>query len=539
MSWLSTAGSLAGGVGLFLLGMWMMTEGLKLSAGPQLEQMLARATRSRARGLAAGVLVTAIVQSSSAVTVATIGFVNAGLLSLSQALWVLFGTNVGTSMTGWLVAVVGLKFKIEALALPLVGLGMLLRMGGEAGRRGALGMVLAGFGVLFIGIATLQSGFAGLAADFQIPAGVGPLHTLMLVGIGVALTVLMQSSSAALAVVLTAAQGGMLSLHGAAAVVIGSNIGTTVTALIAAIGATPNARRAAAAHVLFNAITGVVALLLLPWLVEALGALADASGLARGIATELALFHTTFNLLGVLLMWPLAERLTRFLERRFRTQEEDEARPRYLDANVLSVPTLALGALDRELRRLGALALRMIEGSIRQPPAPTLDRERQTADRLQQAIAEFIVQVNRKGMSQTSARRLPELLRVARYYEAAAEQAMQAAAAARQAGSTGTVASDGFRQRALVLLSLIDPTRAPAPLVDIESELATFEACYQSLKADLLEAGAQGRLPVIQMEASLQAASAIRRAVQQGNKALQRLAGQLPEGPILGDEHQA
>ena len=137
MSWLYTGGGLVGGVGLFLLGMWMMTEGLKLSAGPQLEQMLARATRSRGRGLAAGVLVTVIVQSSSAVTVATIGFVNAGLLNLSQALWVLFGANVGTTMTGWLVAVVGLKFKIEALALPLVGLGMLLRMGGEAGRRGA------------------------------------------------------------------------------------------------------------------------------------------------------------------------------------------------------------------------------------------------------------------------------------------------------------------------------------------------------------------------------------------------------------------
>ena len=526
MSWLYTGGGLVGGVGLFLLGMWMMTEGLKLSAGPQLEQMLARATRSRGRGLAAGVLVTAIVQSSSAVTVATIGFVNAGLLNLSQALWVLFGANVGTTMTGWLVAVVGLKFKIEALALPLVGLGMLLRMGGEAGRRGALGMALAGFGVLFIGIATLQGGFAGLAADFQIPAGVGPLHTLMLVGIGVALTVLMQSSSAALAVVLTAAQGGMLSLHGAAAVVIGSNIGTTMTALLAAIGATPNARRAAAAHVLFNAITGVVALLLLPWLVGALGAMADAWGLARGIAAELALFHTTFNLLGVLLMWPLAERLTRFLERRFRTQEEDEARPRFLDANVLSVPTLALGALDRELRRLGSLALRMIEGSIIQPPAPTLIRDRQTAGRLQQSIAEFIVQVNRKGMSQSSARRLPELLRVARYYEAAADLATQAAAAARLSMPLQTASGDDFRLRMYALLAAIDPTSVMASTETIEAELGAFESAYQALKAELLEAGARGRLPVTQMEASLQTASALRRAIQQASKAMQRLAGQ-------------
>lgn len=523
--WAVGAG-LAGGVGLFLLGMWLMTEGLKLAAGPQLELMLSHATRSRARGLAAGVLVTALVQSSSAVTVATIGFVNAGLLNLSQALWVLFGANVGTTMTGWLVVVVGLKFKIEALALPLVGLGMLLRLGGEGSRRGALGMALAGFGLLFIGIDTLQDSFAGLAADFRLPAGTGPLDTLLQVGMGVVLTVLMQSSSAALAMVLTAAAGGMLSLHGAAAVVIGSNIGTTVTALLAAIGATPNARRAAAAHVLFNALAGIVALLLLPWLVTGMGALSDALGMARGIAAELALFHTTFNLLGVLLLWPLAARLTRFLERRFRTQEEDEARPRYLDANVLLVPRLALVALDRELRRLGALALRMIEGSLNQAPTPTLARDRQTADRLQQSIAEFIVQVNRAGMSQASARRLPELLRVARYYEAAAELATQAGAAGGQAALNKTVSAGEFQQRTRALLAAIDPTRDPVPQDAIETELGAFEAAYQTLKAELLEAGAQSRLPVAEMEASLQAASAIRRAAQQAAKAVRRLAGQ-------------
>jgi phosphate:Na+ symporter len=526
MTSLDIAGGLVGGVGLFLLGMWMMTEGLKLSAGPQLEQVLARATRSRGRGLAAGMLVTAIVQSSGAVTVATIGFVNAGLLNLSQALWVLFGANVGTTMTGWLVAMVGLKFKIEALALPLVGLGMLLRMGGEVGRRGGLGMAVAGFGILFIGIDTLQDTFAGLATTFRLPDGTTALDTLLQVVAGVVLTVLMQSSSAALAIVMTAAQGGMLSLYGAAAVLIGSNIGTTVTALLAAIGATPNARRAAAAHVLFNVITGTVALLLLPWLVEALGAVADASGQAHGTAAELALFHTTFNLLGVLLMWPLAARLTQFLERRFRTQEEDEARPRFLDANVLSVPTLAVGALDQELRRLGALALRMVEGALGRPPSPTLARDRHTADRLQKAIAEFIVQVNRKGMSQTTARRLPELLRVARYYETAAELAAQAAAAARQAEPMQTAAGDDFRQRMLALLTAVDPTREPVPLDTIDAELGTFEAAYQALKFELLQAGTQGRLPVARMEAALQAASELRRATQQCVKAARRLAGQ-------------
>ncbi len=125
--WVTVSG-VAGGVGLFLLGMWLMTEGLKLSAGAQLEQLLARATRSRLRGLTSGALVTAVVQSSSAVTIATIGFVNAGLLNLPQALWVLFGANVGATMTGWLVALVGLKFGIELLALPLVGVGMVMRL---------------------------------------------------------------------------------------------------------------------------------------------------------------------------------------------------------------------------------------------------------------------------------------------------------------------------------------------------------------------------------------------------------------------------
>lgn len=159
--WPSLAG-LLGGVGLFLLGMELMTDGLKLAAGPQLTRLLAGATRSRRRALASGVLVTAL-QSSRVVTVAAIGFVNAGLLSLGQVLWVLFGANVGTTITGWLVALVGLKFKVEVLALPLLGLGMLLRLTGSGQRRGAIGQAVAGFGLLFIGIGVLQETFTAVA----------------------------------------------------------------------------------------------------------------------------------------------------------------------------------------------------------------------------------------------------------------------------------------------------------------------------------------------------------------------------------------
>jgi len=561
--WLSAAGGLAGGVGLFLLGMWLMTEGLKQSAGPQLQQILARATSSPARGLATGVLLTAVVQSSSAVTVATIGFVNAGLLSLAQAMWVLFGANVGTTMTGWLVAVVGLKFKIELLALPLIGVGMLMRMGGELSRRGAIGMALAGFGLLFIGIATLQSSFGLLSTHFALPVGTTAVDTLLQVLGGAALTVLMQSSSAALAVVLTATQGGLLSLEGAAAAVIGSNIGTTVTALLAAIGATPNARRAAAAHVLFNALTGAVALLLLPWLLTALQTLRDMLSLQGGETVLLALFHTTFNVLGVILMWPLAGRLTKLLERRFRSQEEDEASPRFLDANVMAVPSLAIGALEQELRRLATLAQRMVEGAIDDAPSAALQQDRRVADRLQHNIADFIVQVNRSGMPQGSASRLPELLRVARYHETAAEQALQAATAAAQIRSLQTSSLAHFKEQAHQLLSAmrqaapqLAPAAAPAAhassepeapasstttamsattatttststaaeqLTQLSAASVSFESSYQRLKLELLETGASGRLSAPQADAALQAISAIRRALQQLVKAEQLL----------------
>jgi phosphate:Na+ symporter len=166
-------GPLVGGLGLFLLGMGMMSDGLRLAAGAALQHILGVATRTRWHALGSGMLVTALVQSSSAMTVATIGFVNAGLLGLAPALWVLFGANLGSTMTGWLVAVLGLKFKIDALALPLVGVGVLLRLTGSGRRHGAVGTAVAGFGLLFLGISLLQQAFTGLAGQLSLPQGEG------------------------------------------------------------------------------------------------------------------------------------------------------------------------------------------------------------------------------------------------------------------------------------------------------------------------------------------------------------------------------
>ncbi len=518
---------MAGGLGLFLLGMGLMTDGLKLAAGPALHRILAGATRTRAHALGSGVLVTALVQSSSAVTVAAIGFVNAGLLALGPALWVLFGANVGTTMTGWVVALVGLKFKVEALAMPLVGLGALLRLFGEGRRSGAVGTALAGFGLLFMGIALLQQAFGGLAGQVALPKGEGPLVLLAQLGIGVLMTVLTQSSSAAMAITLTAAQGGLLDLQGAAAVVIGANIGTTVTALLAAVGATPNARRAAAAHVVFNVATGTVALLLLPWFLRALGLAREALDLPPDPAVKLALFHTAFNLLGVLLMWPLAEGLTRWLQQRFRGREDDEARPLYLDDNVLAVPTLALDALAREVARAGVVAVRMARAVLAGAATPAVAADRRVFSGLDAAIEDFIARLGRASMSQASSARLAALLRTQRYHETCVEQAELAAALPMLQATSGAAWAEAHRRFTLATGSLLDQAERPQPPTPRAGRPADDEdqaAAYEELKSSLLTAGARGELPLAEMEQALRRCSALRRAAQQAVKAQQRLA---------------
>ena len=159
---------LIGGLGLFLLAVGMITDGLKLAAGNALRDILARSTRTPAKGILTGIGITAIVQSSSAVTVATIGFVNAGLLSLYQALGVVYGANIGTTMTGWLVAVIGFKIKIEAFALPMIGIGMMLRLLKGGSRWGSVGTSLAGFGLFFVGIDVLKNAFEGMAGGIDL-----------------------------------------------------------------------------------------------------------------------------------------------------------------------------------------------------------------------------------------------------------------------------------------------------------------------------------------------------------------------------------
>lgn len=304
-------GTVLGGIGLFLLGMSLMTDGLQHAAGDALRVALRRYTRTRWSSVLAGAISTAVVQSSSATTLATIGFVGAGLLPFAAAIGVVFGANVGTTLTAWLVGAVGLKVSVSAFALPLVGIGAMVKVFLRS-RRAALGMALAGFGLVFVGIDVLQQGMQAVSQVMPMPSGTGGFGgTMLLVLTGLVMTVVMQSSSAAVATTLAAVHAGTIGLEQAAAMVIGQNVGTTVTAAIGAMGGAAPVRRIAMAHAVFNAGTGIVALAMLPLF----GAIASRAFASDEPAVAIAAFHTAFNVLGLLLFVPFTERLAHWLER--------------------------------------------------------------------------------------------------------------------------------------------------------------------------------------------------------------------------------
>jgi phosphate:Na+ symporter len=293
-----------GGIGLFLLGMVLMTDGLKAIAGPSLNRVLTRFTSRPILGVFSGALVTALVQSSSVTTLMTIGFVSAGLLTFAQTLGVIMGINLGTTSTGWIVSQIGFRVNVSAMAFPLVAIGTVARMFGN-GKVSYSGSALAGFGLIFLGISTMQTGMADLSQQYdpsRFPSG-GLWGNLLLVGIGVAMTVVMQSSSAAMATTLAALYTNAIALDQAAALVIGQNVGTTVKAVLAAIGTTIAAKQTAIAHIMFNFITAIVAFLLLPYLILMMEVLRDTFFWEE--ATTLAAFHTAFNILGVMIFFPM------------------------------------------------------------------------------------------------------------------------------------------------------------------------------------------------------------------------------------------
>jgi len=526
-----TIANILGGLGIFLLAVTMMTDGLKLAAGDGLKDALIRSTSTPLRGLTFGFVVTSLVRSSSAVTVATIGFVNAGLLNLVQSLGVVYGANIGTTTTGWLVAFVGLDFNIETLALPMIGLGMLARLAGGERRSGAFGEAIAGFGLFFIGIEYLREAFAGFAHQIDVaaiaPQGVTGL--LLYVGAGFLMTLITQSSGAAVTITLTAVSGGVLSLEAGAATVIGTNIGTTSTAVLAAIGATANARRVAAAHVLFNALTGAVALLLLPvmlWLVQ-FGE--SRLGTSEGPTAVLAGFHTLFNVLGVVMIWPFTARLAALLERRFVSRTEALARPQFIDRTIIGAPSLALEAIGRELQRATTMARELVSATwgAHASSSAAAAEQRQILFALLEAIEPFIGRLGEGRLSADEAERLAAALRIANYLEdvttlarGVADQAPRVTAI-RRPPAAQQIAE--YEAETLAHIASCDPSLGALDPAALDERFQQLRTTWHELKSQLLTAAIQHQIPLEPLNPALEALRSCLKIAEQMTKVAHRL----------------
>ena len=359
---METTVAIVGGVGFFLLGMAVMTDGLKALAGSALRTVLAKAAATSLSGTVWGAVVTLLVQSSSATTMTTIGLVSAGLLTFPQGLSLVFGANIGTTGTGWLVALLGVRISLTAYALPIVFAGALLKLIGK-GRWAASGASVAGFALILVGLTTLQQGMSGLAeqlnpADLRavlgepgVPWWPGVLGLLVLVATGIVMTTVMQSSTAAITITLSALNAGAIGLDQALALVIGQNIGTSTSSAMAAIGASNTAKRLAVAYIAFKLIAAAIALVLFPVVARLM---LRASGTIDEV-TLVAAYHTAYNVVGVAILLPMIGPFSRVIERV--VPDRGSAFTRYLDpAALVASPIVAVEAARRTVAHvLGAL----------------------------------------------------------------------------------------------------------------------------------------------------------------------------------------
>ena len=332
----------SGGLGLFLLGMIVMTEGLRSLAGDKLRNALMHFTKSPYSGAATGAISTAILQSSSATTVAAVGFVAAGLMTFSETLGIIFGANIGTTITGWMVALIGFKLHLGTMVLPIILFGVILKLFFKD-KIASIGYASAGFGLIFVGISLLQegmSGFEGIITPENLPSD-SFIGILKLVSLGILATFITQSSSAGVAATLTALYTNAINFEQAAALVIGMDVGTTVTAVMASIGGSVNVRRTGFSHVIYNLFTAVMALFLIAPYIYLWDALAPGA-LTKNAEIALVAFHSSFNILGVLIVLPFTHHFAHFMEKIIPSKEPLFTEK--LDKRLLEEPHLALEA---------------------------------------------------------------------------------------------------------------------------------------------------------------------------------------------------
>lgn len=423
-----------GGLGMFLFGMKLMSEGLQKVAGDRLRSFLEMVSANRLIGALVGMGVTAVVQSSSLTTVTVVGFVNAGLMNLSQAVGLILGANVGTTVTAQIIA-----FQVTNLALAGMFFGMILKVFSRRRKWQYVGEVILGLGLLFYGMEIMKNGFKPLRTHPEFIQFFTSFDATDLGGIllcvltGTVLTMILQSSSATIGITIALASQGLLNLPGSVALILGDNIGTTITAQLAAIGSNLTAKRAARAHALFN-ILGVAYMVLLfhPFigLVEWVTSLMHVgppelvlNNEKPNIARYIANAHTLFNVVNAVIFLFLLPFLIKVTIKLTPGRDEEKflddlGRTRYLDSKFIDNPSVALAEAHDETVRMGQIAQQMFDDvtnvlfNRKLQPLTRWRRSEDALDRLQRQITDFLVQVSQSSITEMESRELASLLRM-------------------------------------------------------------------------------------------------------------------------------
>ncbi len=350
------------GVAFLLFGMVSLEIGFKSFAEGSLKKLLAKATDKFYKSFTVGMVSTALLQSSSLISVITISFLSAGLITLFQGIGIIYGANLGTTATAWLVATMGLKLDIAALAMPMIVFGIVLFLQSRRTLKG-LGNILAGLGFFFYGIALMKGGFEAYqnAFDFTAHNMEGIWGDLFFVFIGIIMTIILQSSSATIAIILTVLAVGQINYVNALALAIGANVGTTITAIIAAMASNIDGKRIAVAHFSFKFITGLIAFIFLKqlgWLVDELATFMHIG--PQDYTLKLAIFHTVFNLLGIIMLSPFTSIIVRLLQTYIKDKKHQSNMPLYLNDAALAFPQSALQVLLKETKHLFTLCFEAI-----------------------------------------------------------------------------------------------------------------------------------------------------------------------------------
>lgn len=427
--------SLIGGLGLFFLGMKTMSDSLKKVAGDRLKNTLDILTKRPIIGLFIGTIVTCLVQSSSATTVMSVGFVNAGLLTLKQAISIILGANIGTTITAWLISFFAI-FKITTYALPAIGIGFFLSVFGKTRSVKMWGQFILGFGILFTGLGFMKDAFLPLGESEALKNVLLAFGTYPVLGIlaGIVVTVLFQSSSATIALVQIMAFSGLIDFQTAIPIILGDNIGTTVTAELSAIGGNTNARRTARAHALLNIIgvcymiipvyTGVYARLI--------ELIVPGPITTTNIMFHVALAHTVFNVINSFFIFlPLINILERLTMRLTRVKAGTvDIGPIYLEKHLLETPPLALEQTINEIVRMIHIARDALQNAVKSfvendtKPLAKVREQEDAVDNLQKEITQYLVELSQKYLEKPEAEMIPVLLHSVNDVERVGDHAM-------------------------------------------------------------------------------------------------------------------